>query len=638
MFRHHPTGTRGRGINHLGRLIVIPALLTALALATPGVAGAATSAGAGAATSGSGITGLPGPAASSGASTKVAMTTVTKTVTKTVAASGSPVLVTDPNVPPSGYRLTATRVLRRAAADPRVKAELRRHPKAIAYEYTKGFPTWQVSWFSDTTPQRELLQVYVDDNTGAVTQAWTGFQVAWTMARGYPGAFGRRVNAWYIWIPLCILFVAPFIPAPFRRNRRPVSSDGAEGTSSGWRRPGLWHLDLLVLVSLSVSLAFFNHAVIGLSVPLVYPPLIYLMLRLFFLANGRGVPKRPLSTLVSTSWLAVGTVFLMAFRIGLNILNSNVIDVGYSGVIGADKLIHNVALYGHWPKDNMYGDTYGPVSYMLYVPFRLIFGWSGGWDTLPAAHGAAIFFDLLCVAGLYVLGRKLRGNRLGVVLAYCWAAYPFTLYALNANTNDSLVGAALVWALVAIRTAPGRGLMAGLAGMTKFAPFALAPLLLRGTEERLRKRHVVGFAVAFAVAAVVTMLPVLLKSDLSAFWHDSILYQSDRTTPFSVWGLWGGLGWLQSLLQGAVVALAAAAAFVPSRRTVVDVAALGAGILIALQLTLNYWLYPYIVWFLPMALVALVASHPDREEPAAESMGADPEDESAPLRIHIASP
>ena len=92
------------------------------------------------------------------------------------------------------------------------------------------------------------------------------------------------------------------------------------------------------------------------------------------------------------SWLAVGTVFLMAFRIGLNVLNSNVIDVGYAGVIGADKLIHGQPLYGHWPVDNRYGDTYGPVSYYLYVPFRLIFGWSGHWDSLPAAHAAA---DLL---------------------------------------------------------------------------------------------------------------------------------------------------------------------------------------------------------------------------------------------------
>ena len=177
------------------------------------------------------------------------------------------------DTPPAGYRMTAAKVLRIAAADPRVKAELKRHPKAIPYEYTKGAPTWQVSWFSDTKPERELLQVYVDDNTGAVTQAWTGFQVAWTMARGYPGAFGRRVNAWYLWVPLCILFVAPFIR----------------------RRPALLHLDLLVLLGFSISLAFFNHGMIGLSVPLVYPFLIYLLVRMLLLANGRGRPRRPLA-------------------------------------------------------------------------------------------------------------------------------------------------------------------------------------------------------------------------------------------------------------------------------------------------------------------------------------------------------
>ena len=54
--------------------------------------------------------------------------------------------------------------------------------------------------------------MYIDDATGSVTQVWTGFQVAWTMARGYAGAFGRRVNAWYAWVPLCLLFIAPFLP------------------------------------------------------------------------------------------------------------------------------------------------------------------------------------------------------------------------------------------------------------------------------------------------------------------------------------------------------------------------------------------------------------------------------------------
>ena len=110
------------------------------------------------------------------------------------------------------------------------------------------------------------------------------------------------------------------------------------------------------------------------------------------------------------------------------------------------------------------------------------------------------------------------------------------------------------------------------------------------------------------------MLPVLIGGDLHYFWHDSIAYQSSRVTPFSIWGLWGGLGVVQHLLQGAAVALAIVVAFVPQRRGIVEVAALGAAVIIALQLTVNYWLYPYIVWFFPMVAVAMFASHPRRRQ------------------------
>jgi hypothetical protein len=531
---------------------------------------------------------LRGPVGSS-ASTSVT-DTVTDTVTSTVAA-GTPVLVTSQTAPPAGYRLNAQRVRAIAARSPVVRAELRHHRHAVSYEYTKGYPEWQVSWFSDQKPARELIQVYVDDQTGKVTQSWTGFQVAWTMARGYHGAFGRSVNDWFIWIPLCLVFVAPFIP---------------------WRRrPTLLHLDLLMLLGFSISLAFFNHAKIGISVPLVYPFLLYLLVRMLALGLGKGVPREPLRTIVPIPWLAVAVVFLMAFRIGLNVLNSNVIDVGYAGVIGATKLLHGHPLYGHWPADNAYGDTYGPVSYYFYVPFRLIFGWSGTWDSLPASHAAAIFFDVITLAGLYLLGRRLKGNALGILLAYGWAAYPFTLFTLSSNTNDALVAAMVTFALLAITSAPTRGVFAALAGLTKFAPFALAPLLLRGIGDWPTRRQILQYCVAFLLVIVICMVPVLVKHDLHAFWHDSIAYQSDRVTPFSIYGLWGGLGLLQHLLQGAAVALAIVVAVLPGRRGTMQVAAFGAAVLIALQLTVNYWLYPYIVWFFPLVLVALFASHPE---------------------------
>jgi hypothetical protein len=516
------------------------------------------------------------------------------TRTKTVAAaSTTPVLVTDLNRPPSGYRLTASHVERIAAAAPKIRAELRRHPRATPYEYTKGPGSWQVSWFSGGRHQVELAQVYVSDTTAKVTEAWTGFQVAWSMARGYPGAFGRHVNSLYVWIPMCLAFVAPFLP---------------------WRRrPSLLHLDLLALLGFSVSLAFFNHGEIGLSVPLVYPFLIYLLVRTLLLAFGRGRPRAPLRVLVPIPWLAVAIVFLVGFRIGLNVADSNVIDVGYAGVIGADKLLHGHHLYGHWPKDNAEGDTYGPVNYYAYVPFRAIFGWSGTWDDLPAAHAAAIAFDLLTLIGLFFLGRRIRGPTLGVVLAYAWAAYPFSLWTLSSNTNDSLVGLVVVVTLLAVGSPTGRGVFAALGGLTKFAPLALAPLWLRGLGPAFpRRRTVLVSALAFALTLVVAMLPVLLEDNLGAFWRDTVVYQADRSTPFSVWGLWGGLGLEHHLVEGGVLGLALLVAVLPRRRGLVEVAALAAAVLIALQLAASYWLYSYLVWFFPVAVVALFGARPAR--------------------------
>ena len=550
--------------------------------------------------------------------------TVTKTVTTTVPASDTPVLVTQTSVPPKGYRLTASQVEKIAAATLTIKAELGRHPNAIPYEYTKGPGQWQVSWFSPGKKQVELAQVYIDDATGSVTQVWTGFQVAWTMARGYPGAFGRRVNSWYVWVPLCVLFIAPFLP--WRRRRLP----GGGRERRAW---SLLHVDLLALLGLSISLALFNNAKIGLSTPAIYPFMLYLLVRMLMLGFGRGRPRKPLRVFVPVSWLAIGVIFLVGFRVGLNVVNSNVIDVGYAGVIGANKILHDQPLYGNWPKDNSQGDTYGPVAYYAYVPFRMIFGWSGTWDDLPAAHAAAIVFDLLTLLGLYWLGRRVRGPTLGVVLAYAWAAYPFTLWTLSSNTNDSLVALLLVVSLLVITSAPARGVVGALAGLTKFAPFALAPLLLRGVDPPPPRREIVRYVLAFALTVAVAMLPVILDSNWHAFWRDTISYQAGRTSPFSIWGLWGGLGIEQHLVQGATVALALVVMFVPRRRGVIEVAALGAAILIALQLGAGYWLYSYIVWFFPFVAVALFGSFPSELEHALTESAVDRGAEPVPLAV-----
>jgi hypothetical protein len=208
-----------------------------------------------------------------------------------------------------------------------------------------------------------------------------------------------------------------------------------------------------------------------------------------------------------------------------------------------------------------------------------------------------------------------------VVLAYAWAAYPFTLFTLSSNSNDSLVACLIVLALLVITWAPARGVVGALAGFTKFAPLALGPLLMRGTGERPRLRSLAAYAVAYAAATAALFVPVLTQHDLHAFWHDAISYQANRGSPFSVWGLWGGLSTEQHLVQGLAVGLAVAVAFVPRRRTLVEVAALGAAVLIALQLGISHWFYLYISWFFPLVMVALVCAHPrSSQEPAVPAL------------------
>ena len=124
------------------------------------------------------------------------------------------------------------------------------------------------------------------------------------------------------------------------------------------------------------------------------------------------------------------------------------------------------------------GDTYGPVAYLAYVPAVLTFGWSGRWDELPAAHATAIVFDLLVLLGLVLVGRRHGGNALAAVLAFGWAAYPFTTYALLSNTNDAIMAAFLVWGFWLASSPAARGVATALASWTKFAALIVAPLWL----------------------------------------------------------------------------------------------------------------------------------------------------------------
>src|SRR4029078_1605636 len=111
----------------------------------------------------------------------------------------------------------------------------------------------------------------------------------------------------------------------------------------------LRNADLLMFLSFSISLWFFNQGNVFAAIPLVYPGLVWLLARSLWL-GWRDRPSR--GAVVWPVWVLVGaTVFLAGFRVGLNIRDSNVIDVGYSGVIGADRIWHGQSPYGNFPTE-----------------------------------------------------------------------------------------------------------------------------------------------------------------------------------------------------------------------------------------------------------------------------------------------
>ena len=339
-----------------------------------------------------------------------------------------------------------------------------------------------------------------------------------------PGRFGGAVNAPFVWIRLCVLFVLPFLRPPLR----------------------LLHLDLLVLLAFSVSLAFFNAAELGVSIPIVYPLLAYLLARMLQIAW-----RPPRRATAAGCWsgrgsCSVAVVFLVGFRVALNVVDGNVIDVGYAGVIGADRLAGGDPLYGAFPPDNPHGDTYGPVAYAAYVPFEAAFPWSGTWDDLPAAHAAAVAFDLGCALLLFLIGRRLRDRD-----ARPAARLPVDDVSVHAARGE-LGRQRLARRPAHPRRAARRRAAAGARGAGR----ARRAHQVRAARARAAVRHVPAAARALAAAAFAgTAALALAPFDVATAFERTVGFQSDRDSPFSIWGYYE----LPDALQSAVQAAARAA-------------------------------------------------------------------------------
>ena len=237
------------------------------------------------------------------------------------------------------------------------------------------------------------------------------------MARGYPGAFGRKVNALWIWLPLALLFVAAvprLAPAVALAAPRPARARAAS----------------------RVSLAFFNHAHIG-AVGAARLAAAALPARPAAVARrcggGRPAAVRAAAAARAGAWLAVGAALPGRLpRRAQRRPNANVIDVGYSGVIGADALVDGQAALRRTSRATTARRHLRPGRLRRLRPVRAAAalerplgrpagGARGGDRVRPAVRRRCCS----CSDG------ACAGPTLGVVLAYAWAAYPFTLLRLE---------------------------------------------------------------------------------------------------------------------------------------------------------------------------------------------------------------
>jgi Glycosyltransferase family 87 len=510
---------------------------------------------------------------------------------------------------PPGFTSTGGQAVAAAEANPTMQA-LHRHMHPL---YVKPL-VWSGALWSVEFAYGPRIVAEVDETpNGHVTKVWTGPVAAAVWARGHYG--GIFDSPWII-VPFALMFLVPFLD--LRRLVR------------------LRHLDALVLLSFLVSYWLFNHVHFVAAVWLVYPPLVYLLARMLWIGRRGRRSDSELAPWLTPRVLGIGLLVLVAARTALGLIDKEVIDVGYASVIGASHIIHGQPLYyaavGH-------PDTYGPIAYLAYVPFVLLFPWHGSWNYLPSAHVASLVFDLATVAGLVLLGRRLRpgreGARLGLALGWAWAACPFTLMGLMEHSNDGLVAMLSVFALLAFSSPAARGALLGLATAAKFSPGALLPLFA-GRRDRGLKGAVVCVA-AFAAVVAVSIGLYLPSGGLTEFYNHTLGFQLTRIDVFSPWGLHPGLAPVQKVFEAAAIALALVVGIERGSRSLVQVCALAAAVTVAIQIPAMHWFYYYIIWFMPFVLVAVLGprdSLPAADgEPATVMADLVPPDERVPVLV-----
>jgi hypothetical protein len=392
----------------------------------------------------------------------------------------------------------------------------------------------------------------------------------------------------------------------------------------------LRNLDVLAFASLTLPVWLLNEGFIYASVLVTYPLLAYLVARLLWsgLGGARASARSSLYWHLTADWrpaersrllklvlggLAIGTTILTLGSTGVS-------DVAFAGLAGATDLIHGTIPYGHIPDFIVHGDTYPPLTYVLYVPAAAI---SPVTNLFSDPEGALVLTAVASLLVAWLLYRAVArapqddpgasGSEppgiSGLRAATAWLAYPPVLLAASSGTNDILLAVFLVAALASVAHRGRSAVYLAVAAWVKFVPVVVMPIWLA----RLRGRQLA------AALAGVAVLSFLVLGSLVALGGPGSLSAMAQALSFqfgrgSLSSLWWGLDSFQPAAQAALLAIVVAATLAVRqddrlRDDLPRLAAILAGVLLLTQFAANYWTWAYLPWAIAPALFVLVPAH-----------------------------
>jgi Glycosyltransferase family 87 len=394
-----------------------------------------------------------------------------------------------------------------------------------------------------------------------------------------------------------------------------------------WRR--LRNLDVLAALGFLPAVLLFQHRYLSASMLAAGPPLLYMLLRCAFVAFGpeRAAPAaRPLVVALTPGldpprrvrWLRWLVIVAAVVFVMVGVGSPDAVDVLYASMEGATKLIHGVLPYGHLPPGVIHGDTYPILTYVLYMPLALVAPVNDTWDSVNGGLALAVVGALSAAVMLFFAvagrrpcssGRPPEAEEAGLRAALAWLAFPPLLITVSTGTTDPALAAMLAGAILAWRRPALSSGMIAAAGWFKFAPFVLLPVALASL--RGRRLALALTAIALVSLPLLGLLVALGGVSGPADMVRSISYQFTRGSMQSIWGALGIAG-VQPFGQACVLGLVTGSAVwlwrEPERGT--DrrrMAALSAAILIALQISADYWAFLYLAWVMPLIGVSLLA-------------------------------